>query len=282
VQPSRLRTLGELRLDAPLAALLGGRRKELVLLAYLARSPARGTSREELADLLWGATAESNARHSLRQALHRLRQVVGEGLEVGPVEVRIVAGAIELDATLFDAEIAAGSWEAAVSRWGGDFLPGLEDAGGEMYQAWLEAEREALRRRLRLALERLGAEAAARGAWNDAVRWAERCVVAAPDDSAAQQRLREWISLAGRAPTRQAGFAALFAPDMVGRGAAFGELVAGWRAAEAGAGAALFVVGDDGIGKTRLVQEFARWAGDRDPPALVLATAGTQHEREDV
>jgi DNA-binding SARP family transcriptional activator len=64
-------TLGDLRLVGPGGPLLAGRRKELVLLAYVARRSPKPVSREELASLLWGERDEDKARQSLRHAPYR-------------------------------------------------------------------------------------------------------------------------------------------------------------------------------------------------------------------
>src|SRR4051812_16632671 len=69
-------------LGAP-RVLIGGRvlsfptKKALALLAYLAASPGRPTAREKLADLLWGDTAEKQARNSLRQTIFSIRRTLG-------------------------------------------------------------------------------------------------------------------------------------------------------------------------------------------------------------
>lgn len=276
----RLLTLGQLRLDPPATTVLGGRRKELVLLAFLARRAPRAVSREELAALFWEVRDEPRARHSLRQALHRLKRALGEALAVDGSDVRFVEGTVELDATQFEREIAAGNLEAAVSLWRGDFLPAAEDAGGEAYRAWLESEREALRRKLVLALARLSRQAEQRGAWADAVAWAEKWLGVAPLDEAAQTRLAETLRLAGHAVDRRPGAAALFTPDMVGRSAAFGELVTVWHGVEEGAGAVVLIAGEEGIGRTRLVQEFTRWTAGRGASSLLLHAASAEPDAD--
>ena len=55
--------------------------KNLALLAFLTLEPGPHT-REEIATLLWGDSTDEQARTSLRQALTRLKSVVGEGLTV--------------------------------------------------------------------------------------------------------------------------------------------------------------------------------------------------------
>ena len=72
-----LSALGDLRLTGPGGELLAGRRKELVLLTYLAMKGPRPVAREELAALLWGEREEAKARQSLRHALYQLRQADG-------------------------------------------------------------------------------------------------------------------------------------------------------------------------------------------------------------
>src|SRR4051812_24994407 len=75
VSPSTLallRTLGEVCLEGG-SAVLASRRKELTLLAYLARRMPRPVTRAELASLLWEDRVDAKARQSLRQALLDLK-----------------------------------------------------------------------------------------------------------------------------------------------------------------------------------------------------------------
>jgi DNA-binding SARP family transcriptional activator/tetratricopeptide (TPR) repeat protein len=318
VTPLRLFTLGTLRLEPPATVVLGGRRKELVLLAYLARRAPGAVRREEMAALFWESQDEARARHSLRQALHRLRQVLREGIEVDASQVRLAGGAIELDAMVFEREIAAGQLQEAVERCEGDFLQGAEEAGGESFRVWLEPEREALRRKLGWALAQLTRQAEERGAWAEAVGWAQRWAEARPAEEAGHTRLVEALRLADRpaeaaerhaafvtwmrqeidaepsaaflqlAGTRRppapeergSGAAALFTPDLIGRGASFAELAAAWRTVEQGEGAVVLVEGEEGIGRTRLCQEFTRWLASREAPALRLEAAAYESDQE--
>ena len=209
----RLRTLGELRLSGADGELLHGRRKELALLAYLTRRAPRSVRREELIGLLWDERDETHARQSLRQALLRLRRAVGDGLVVTRDSVQLLDDVVELDARVFEAESRAGRGSAAVELWGGDFLLGAEDAGGEAYRNWLDSERATLRR-LR---EQVDAE-----------------IRPAPTSRG------------------NPGSAALFTPDLVGRDAALRELAAAWRAVQDGASETVVVEGGEGMGKTLL------------------------------
>lgn len=150
-----LSTFGSVALRDNAAPVLQGRRKVLALLAYLAHA-AGPVDRVELARRFWPASDEARAKHSLRQALSELRSVLGEGLEIGPEQVRIRREVLTLDTTLFGREIADQRWTEALARWQGDFLTGLEDVGDEGWRRWLAREREGLNRQLALAQEATG------------------------------------------------------------------------------------------------------------------------------
>jgi DNA-binding SARP family transcriptional activator/tetratricopeptide (TPR) repeat protein len=192
-----LRTLGEVRLEGA-ETDLSGRRKDLALLAYLARKAPRPVPRAELADLLWEDRDEARARQSLRQALLELKRVVGEGLTAGAEQARLDPQAVGLDVREFETAIAAGRLEEAVAWWEGDFLAGLEETGGESLRIWLEVEREALRRSLGFALDRLSAQSTGRGDWDQAIGWTERWSRFLPYDDRGHIRLVETLCLAGR------------------------------------------------------------------------------------
>ena len=305
----RLHTLGKLGFEGEGSTTLSSRRKELVLLAYLARRSPRPLTRAEAAALLWQDRDEHRSRQSVRQALLELRRLVGTGLMVESEQVWLVEQAVELDATVFEREVAAGRFEAAVVYWKGDFLPGVEEIAGEELRTWLESQREALRRRLRQALAQLAADARHRGAWQEGVGWAERWISALPLDQEAHLHLLRLLDLDGRtaeALSRYAGFraqlraadiepsseleqlgevlerstgsaphphtssAALFTPHLIGRGPALGELVAAWQSVTEGGSCVVIVEGELGIGKTRLCQEFLQWLERRSGRQLRL------------
>jgi DNA-binding SARP family transcriptional activator len=212
----RLRTLGELRLEGVELAGHSRRRKELVLLAYLARRAPRTLSRGEAAALLWDQRDERHARQSLRQALTELRRVAGDALTAEGDRIAVAPGAVTLDAAELEQAVSEGRHEDAVRLWAGDFLPGVEELAGETLRGWLEAEREGLRRTLEHALERLVAAAAERGAWDAAAAWAERWCAHSPGDERAHGRHVEALCMAGRAPeasARHAGFVARLRAD---------------------------------------------------------------------
>src|SRR4051812_8812456 len=112
----RLVTLGRLVLTDAGSPLLGERRKDVALLAFLA-GQSRPTSRGRLASLLWPQADEPRARQSLRRAISDLRSVFGDALAVTVDDVALAPGAISVDADDFEREIAAGDLRNAVARW---------------------------------------------------------------------------------------------------------------------------------------------------------------------
>lgn len=312
----QLHSLGVLRLIGPEGELLRGR-KELVLLVHLARRASRMATRQELAALLWGERQEGRARQSLRQAMYTLRGVLGDRVEVIGGQVRLGEDALELDAAAFERDLADDRLADAVDRWEGDFLAGLEDVGCDHYVAWLEAEREGLRRRLAWALARLVSDAERRRAWDEAVHWAERWTTAFPLNEAAHTHLVHALAEAGwtsealachasftartrsdlevepsaaflalggeleQAPagSRGAGSAALHAPDLVGREDALAALEAAWNDAQR-AGVVVRVEGEEGIGRSRLCREFLGRLSAMSEPPVVLETRASEADAE--
>ena len=219
MSPSALRllTLGDLRLEGADAPGPSSRRKELALLAYLARLAPRSISRGEAAALLWDERDDRRARQSLRQALTELRRIAGPALLAEGDRLAVKLGALTLDAAEMERAVSEGRHEEAVRLCGGDFLPGVEDVAGESFRGWLEAEREGLRRTVGHALERLVDGASTRGAWDDAVEWAKRWCVQSPTDERAHARCIDVLCLAGRAPeaaARHGSFVARLRADL--------------------------------------------------------------------
>jgi DNA-binding SARP family transcriptional activator len=208
----RLITLGTLRLvDQVGRDAAHGQRKLLALLAYLARRSPRAVTREELAALMWGERPEENARASLRQALFQLKRTLGDVLDVTPESATLRIDDLDFDAAALEIDVASGRFREAALRWNGEFLQGAEDSGGETFRVWLESERARLRRLLSRALDALTSDAAARGAWAEAVTWAERWSDALPLEERPLLRLVELLSFAGRtveALARHSGYVA--------------------------------------------------------------------------
>ena len=322
-----LRTLGQLELRDGDRLLLTGRRKPLALVTYLARQHGRSCSRESLATLLWGQSADASARQSLRQALSELRQALGTALDADGPNIHLDEHALRVDSNEFEQCAAAGNLNAAVTLWSGDFLAGLDDVGDEGWRAWLDVERVSLRTRFAVACELCAGQHHAAGEWSAAVAVAECWVEHLPGDERAATALVKALRASGRTTDAAAQYAesatfiraetgeelsaeflrlgrtiaalpsasptgtrtvlrpeprtgergdvrALLTPDLVGRSVAFSALSSAWRALRNvnEHGHVVVIEGDEGFGKSRLAEEFARSVRQERPTNVVLST----------
>src|SRR4051794_13428843 len=97
-----LSLLARFRLTGPDGAVDLPSKKLAGLLAYLACTAPVPQSREKLMTLLWGSHFEAQARQNLRQALFRMRRVLGQDLLASDGdEIWIVPGAIDCDVVRF-------------------------------------------------------------------------------------------------------------------------------------------------------------------------------------
>lgn len=171
--------------------------KTLAMLVYLAvRGRAR---RDELIDLLWGEIPEAKARNAFRQSLHRLRSVLSERILPQDRDQLALAtdGSFRTDRDLFLAACDAGRWDAAVARYRGEFLTGLE-VGEPAFDRWADGERVRLRARFQEALLAAGRQATSDGNYRDALQFAERLTATAPYDEEAAVFEANTLVAAGR------------------------------------------------------------------------------------
>ncbi len=106
----RLNTFGGLVLqqDGQLHTGPASQRRRLALLAVVAASGRRGTSREKLLSLLWPDSNSEAGRHSLYQALHAIRRSLGSD------EVFLGATTLQLNPELLSSDV--GEFEEAVEQ----------------------------------------------------------------------------------------------------------------------------------------------------------------------
>jgi DNA-binding SARP family transcriptional activator len=105
-----LSLLGGFELTGPLGVVDLPSKKLAGLLAYLACTAPRPQSRERLSALLWGSHFDVQARQNLRQALFRLRKVLGEGAIESDGEVVSLNAAVVLsDVGRFETMVREGS-----------------------------------------------------------------------------------------------------------------------------------------------------------------------------
>lgn len=274
-------------------------RKTAALLAYLALEGA--TVRWRLAGLLWPESPEATARNNLRQLLRRLKEVAGvpcvegrEPLRLSPglaVDAALLVVAHETGAreqvAAFAGELLEGhAYDdcAALDEWLGMWrlrlrrmrfealdaqVQRLEQQEGQLPLA-LEAARrlvdleptseEAHQHVMRL-LHRLGDRVGALAAWQQCREVLRRELDVEPSESTRQlardiERHEAGHRLPARPSKRAVPLAVLHPPVLAGRSREWEQLEEAWAARRN-----IFVEGEAGIGKSRLLSDFARAKG---------------------
>ena len=108
-----LSLLGRFELTGPNGVVDLPSKKLAGLLAYLACNAPRPQSREKLSALLWGSHFDAQAKQNLRQALFRLRKVLGDdALESDGEVISLNPAAVLCDVGRFEALIRDGGRDA--------------------------------------------------------------------------------------------------------------------------------------------------------------------------
>ena len=295
-------TRGELRLGAG---------KPLALLVYLAAAPGRRCSREHLVGILWSDRPADEARHVLRQITWQLRRRLGDGILTTVGDDLILADHVESDRADFLKAIEQGRLEDALALYRGEFLPAFATPGATGFERWADLERLRLRAVFLRAAETFARQLLAAGQPRAAVSVARRARDADRLNPSAWRLLLDALSSAGdalgalteadvleetfrseeleidaatlsairvarRLPLETPpddGSRASLVTDLVGRERDFSCMLHAWERARRGAGAQhVHVVGEPGIGKTRLVSDvLARLRASRARVAHVRA-----------
>jgi DNA-binding SARP family transcriptional activator/predicted ATPase/biotin operon repressor len=297
----RIWAFGSLRLraaDGPVTTIGG---KALSLLAYLLVHAGPPHSREIVAEALWPGSEPAQSRRQLSDTLYRLRQTIGDDwLLVDRERLSLrVDGGLWVDVWTF-AELAQSddpaAWERAANLYKGDFLP-------ELYEDWALPTQVRLRELYLTCLERLAHDAEEDGRFTpahtyyqqlihqdplreDGYRGLMRCLAglgrlaealavyeklvdflaqemdvrpAASTRHLADQIERDWQQ------SRRASRGTRLTP-FIGRAAERTQLLTDLDRARQGQGGLAVVLGEAGMGKTRLLQELvkaAEWRGWR-------------------
>jgi len=195
----RLVTLGGLSLldqDGQAVTSLGPR--NLALLAYLALA-TKPLSRDHVAELLWGDRDEDRARHSMREALSKLRQLLGPDSIARRSDRVALASSVPLsvDARALAAAARVGDTRRVVDLYGGPFLDGVYLGGARSFEEWADAERSTYEARFVSACAPECARLRQVGAWTECAELARRWLTAAPLDPAAAVELLQALAAPG-------------------------------------------------------------------------------------
>lgn len=294
-------------LDSSGKAIPGlGLGKPLALLAYILVEGR--TSRNELMGLLWGDVPESKARNAFRQALHRLRTALGEGIIPQDPEMLFVAddASIATDLQRFERFFAAGEIEKAIGEYRGDFLSGLE-VREPSFDSWQESKRKRYAAKYRDALRGCIQADIESG---EIVRAVERALTLEklnPTDPECailhattllgagrraealhglddfERRFKEEMGLAAPPAIRELAARLRRAPAdqsargpgrartrFVGRETELALLLGRLGSLESNGGSVVLIEGEHGVGKTRLIDEFFSRATDLGSHLLLL------------
>ena len=181
------------------------RRKHLALLVYLALSPDQRRSRSHLVGVLWPEKGEAQARHSLNEAVRRLRGLLGAARLVTDGDGLALDGTgLEVDAARFDA-LAERDPAAAAELVGGEFLEGLALEHTPAFEEWAAAMRGRYAARGAAALVAAGEQVLASRA-ADAAERARRALALQPYAEPAAGLLMRAAAVTGDAGGALAAF----------------------------------------------------------------------------
>lgn len=124
-------------------------RKAKALFIFLAMSPNTRASREKLAGIFWGRSADEQARASLRQTLASLRKILNINnqclIDSNSDDVYLASDLFHVDALLFEeqSDNEVTNTENAVNLYKGEFLDGFS-IKEDIFETWLREKREQL------------------------------------------------------------------------------------------------------------------------------------------
>ena len=284
----KLKGIADCTIHLEKASIDGGSEVLFGILAHLIVERGRSVPRSTLAEYFWANSDKRDASHCLRQVVYKLRQL---GAPIATTREHYLLGerAAIADFDCADERTLALSPlppEEAVA-----VFPGYAPDASAPFLTWLERTREKAGRSVRGVLVRALGEARRRNGWDEAAKLARQCLVLDPLNEEATLTLAEFTALRGDKrealrmidgyieemggtyadlrlpasllrnriservaypPASAAGKIAL-----VGREDSLRALTGAGAEASGGAGQTFVIHGPPGIGKTRLLTEFA-------------------------
>jgi DNA-binding SARP family transcriptional activator/DNA-binding transcriptional ArsR family regulator len=269
------------------------------LALFLGLNPGEELPRDFVAHMLWPSYDEEAARHSLRQLIYRVR-TLGLAVTTRADVLQMAPECVAVDfATLLTAEPSRETY-LGFSRF--DVLAGYSPTFSSIFSQWVEEFRERLGIKLRNGLVACIADARARGRYRDVSQLAKHCLSLDPLNEEATLALAEATALAGNkvaalrmleAYQSDLGVASglrlqtdllrrriaerlnVYSAqphdvEMLGREDAMEYLLRGVHALSSGAARSLLMTGEAGVGKTRLLTEFAKVTALHNVRTVVL------------
>ena len=191
----RLRSLGECVID--LGEVQVGPPSEVLfaLLLYLIVERGHRVPRARLVELLWPEESDERARHNLRQAIYKAKQLgAAIGQEGGDVILPAAAASADYDVLL--ATPGEGS-QPAIDLATVQFLPSYEGVISSAYAEWLDDQRAVIHSALRRHLVASIARARRLARWSEVEQLARRCLALDPMNEEAVIGLAEATAATG-------------------------------------------------------------------------------------
>lgn len=196
-----LRLFGHMEVRGPDGPIDLANAKLSGLLAYLALAGKRPVPREQLTELLWGSHFEEQARQNFRQALSRLRKLLGGDIFASEDQfIQLNPTSIRSDVAQFEALLRDNSHQGvrdATRLADGDLLEGIaiKEPG---FTDWIESERRRIAKLVLEALLKLGEAELAEGALDAAHASAQAAIARDEYNEAAHRLLMRAEAAAGR------------------------------------------------------------------------------------
>jgi DNA-binding SARP family transcriptional activator len=172
-------------------ALLRGEPMRLALFIFLAANGRRFLSRSHVASLFWPASDEARGRNALRQALHRIRSVLGNDIVEarGRAEIRLNPELVECDAVLFEEAARGDEPMKALRLYPGKFMIGFDASLPAPAETWFQDNAHRLHRLAVRCASGMAEQAERKGDLSGAARLWERALFLSPYDEDALRHL---------------------------------------------------------------------------------------------
>jgi DNA-binding SARP family transcriptional activator len=283
-------TLGTALIDAGEARVTPSAGRRFALLLHLSAEAGRRVPRSTLNELMFPDQPDKNARHSLRELVYQCRQLgVQIASDADGIELGVEDGRTDHGAVVNAGRLNLGQLQAIT----GGFLPGYAPEHSEAFTEWLEAFRARTTFELSKALLREITRARTVADWTTTELAARSCLTLDPLNEEATLALAEMLALNGaktqaltlldhyltevgetsrelRVPavvlkrriSEQApeAYVSREISPFVGRGVEMHVLREHLARAREGGNECVAIVGEAGIGKSRLVKEFCATA----------------------